>query len=117
MLISLAYRLTRKLLGALTTGAQRDVSKDAEVLVLRHENALLRGHVEKVRYEPVLVVAQDAAQARQIPDECAVEQFAAASADSAAPPCRSGGSNATRIHPGCWRRAPSPVAVAPVGCA
>ncbi len=52
MLISLAYRLTRKLLGALATVAQRDVSKDAEVLVLRHENAVLRRHVEKVRYEP-----------------------------------------------------------------
>ncbi len=36
MLISLAYRLTRKLLGALATVAQRDVSKDAELLVLRH---------------------------------------------------------------------------------
>jgi transposase len=52
MLISLAYQLTRKLLGALVTVAQRDVSKDAELLVLRHENAVLRRHVEKVRYEP-----------------------------------------------------------------
>jgi hypothetical protein len=52
MLISLAYRLTRKLLGALATVAQRDVSKDAEVLVLRHENAVLRRHVEKVHYQP-----------------------------------------------------------------
>jgi hypothetical protein len=52
MLISLAYRLTRKLLGALATVAQRDVSKDAEVLVLRHENAVLRRHVEQVRYQP-----------------------------------------------------------------
>ncbi len=51
MLISPAYRLTRKLLGALATVAQREVSKDAEVLVLRHENAVLRRHVEKVRYE------------------------------------------------------------------
>ena len=50
MLISLAYRLTRKLLGALAAVAQRDVSKGAEVLVLRHEDAVLRRHVEKVRY-------------------------------------------------------------------
>ena len=42
MLISVAYRLARKLLGALVTVVQRDVSKDAEVLVLRHENAVLR---------------------------------------------------------------------------
>ena len=51
MLISLAYRLPRKLLGALATVVQRDVSKDAEVLVSRHENAVLRRHVEKIRYE------------------------------------------------------------------
>jgi putative transposase len=49
MLISLAYRLTHKLFGALTV-AQHDVSKDAELLVLRHENAMLRRHVQKVRY-------------------------------------------------------------------
>jgi putative transposase len=52
MPISLAYRLSRKLLGALATIAQRDVSRDAEVLVLRHENAVLRRHVEKVHYQP-----------------------------------------------------------------
>ena len=52
MLLSFAYRLPRKLLGAVVTVAQRDVSKDAEVLVLRHENAVLRRYAEKVRYEP-----------------------------------------------------------------
>jgi putative transposase len=52
MLISLAYRLTRKVLGALATVARRDISKDAELLVLRHENALLRRHIPRVRYEP-----------------------------------------------------------------
>jgi hypothetical protein len=52
MLISLAYRLIGKLLSALVTVAQRDVSEDAEVLVLRHENAVLRRHVQKVCYQP-----------------------------------------------------------------
>lgn len=52
MLISLAYRLTRELLGALATVACRDISKDAELLVLRHENTVLRRHVPRVRYEP-----------------------------------------------------------------
>jgi putative transposase len=47
MLISLAYRL-----GALATVAQRDASKDAEALVLQHENAILRRHVQKVCYQP-----------------------------------------------------------------
>ena len=52
MLISLAYRLTRRLLGALATVARRDISKDAELLVLRHENTVLRRHISRVRYEP-----------------------------------------------------------------
>lgn len=51
MLISLAYRLTRGVLGAVATIARRDVTKDAELLVLRHENAVLRRHVPRVRYE------------------------------------------------------------------
>jgi len=50
MLISRAYRLTRQLLGAVATIARRDVAKDAELLVLRHENAVLRRHVDRVRY-------------------------------------------------------------------
>ena len=50
MLISFAYRLTRKILSAVATIARRDVSSDAELLVLRHENTVLRRHVEKVCY-------------------------------------------------------------------
>ena len=41
MLISFAYRLTRKVLSAVATLALRDVSGNAELLVLRHENAVL----------------------------------------------------------------------------
>ena len=41
------------MLGLLVVLFRRDLSKDAELLVLRHENAVLRRHVGRARYEPV----------------------------------------------------------------
>ena len=38
--------------GLLVVLFRRDLSKDAELLVLRHENAVLRRHIARVRYEP-----------------------------------------------------------------
>ena len=52
MLITFIYRITRKLLSTLATVTRRDVSKNAELLVLRHENAVLRRQITKVRYGP-----------------------------------------------------------------
>jgi hypothetical protein len=42
VIISAVYLLVRCLLGCLTALSQGQVSKDAEILVLRHENAVLR---------------------------------------------------------------------------
>ena len=42
MLLSLAYRLLRCLFGLLAVLVRSDLSKDAELLVLRHENQVLR---------------------------------------------------------------------------
>ena len=52
MIISVGYLLVRCLLGCVMVLARREVSKDAELLVLRHENAVLRRQVGRVCYQP-----------------------------------------------------------------
>jgi hypothetical protein len=42
VLLSLVYRLLRYLLGLLAVLVRSDLSKDVELLVLRHENQVLR---------------------------------------------------------------------------
>jgi putative transposase len=50
--LSILYRFVCCLLGLTTVLMRRDLSKDAELLVLRHENAVLRRQVARVRYTP-----------------------------------------------------------------
>ena len=52
MILSVAYLLVRKVLGCLLVLTRREASKDAELLVLRHENAVLRRQIGRVRYQP-----------------------------------------------------------------
>ncbi|MFJ5725627.1 integrase core domain-containing protein [Streptomyces sp. NPDC093149] len=53
MIISILYRATRALLSVPAVLLRRDPAKDAELLVLRHENAVLRRQLAgPVRYEP-----------------------------------------------------------------
>jgi hypothetical protein len=52
VILSLVYLLVRCLLGCLTVLTRHQVSKDAELLVLRHENAVLRRQIGPVRYQP-----------------------------------------------------------------
>ena len=50
MIFSVVYLLARRLLGCLMVLARREVSKDAELLVLRHENAAPRRQIGRIRY-------------------------------------------------------------------
>jgi transposase InsO family protein len=53
MIVSLLYRAARTLLSIPAVLLRRDTAKDAELLVLRHENAVLRRQLKgPVRYEP-----------------------------------------------------------------
>ena len=50
--MSVVYLLVRCLLGCLMMLTRHRVSKDAELLDLRHENTVLRRQIGRVRYEP-----------------------------------------------------------------
>jgi putative transposase len=52
VLLKIVYRLVRRVLGLAVLVFRRDLAKDAELLVLRHENAVLRRHAGRVRYKP-----------------------------------------------------------------
>lgn len=50
MLLSISYQTVRYLTSFAAVLLQRHLAKNAEVLVLRHENALLRRQIAQVRY-------------------------------------------------------------------
>jgi hypothetical protein len=52
VIFSVIYLLARCLLGCLMVLARREVSKNAELLVPWHENAVLRRQIGRVRYQP-----------------------------------------------------------------
>jgi transposase len=52
VLLKIAYLLMRGLFGLAVLVFRGDQAKGAELLVLRHENAVVRRHAGRVRYEP-----------------------------------------------------------------
>jgi hypothetical protein len=53
VIVSMLYKVARKLLSFPGVLLRRDTAKDAELLALRHENAVLRRQLARpVRYEP-----------------------------------------------------------------
>jgi len=52
VLLKIVYLLTCRVLGVAVLVFRGDRAKAAELLVLRHENAVLRRHIGRVRYEP-----------------------------------------------------------------
>ena len=52
VLLKIVCLLTCRVLGLAVLISRRDLAKDAELLVLRHENAVLRRNAGRIRYGP-----------------------------------------------------------------
>jgi transposase InsO family protein len=74
VLLKIVYLLMCRMLGLAVLVFRGDMAKDAELLVLRHENAVLRRHAGRVRYEPA-DRAWFAALARLVPRRRRAEVF------------------------------------------
>jgi putative transposase len=50
VLLKIVHLLIRRVLGLHVLAFRKDLAKDAELLVLRHENAVLRRHAGRILY-------------------------------------------------------------------
>jgi putative transposase len=74
VLLKIVYLLTCRVLGLVVLVFRGDLAKDAELLVLRHENAVPGWQAGRVRYEPA-DRAWFAALARLVPSRRRAEVF------------------------------------------
>ncbi|HET7014452.1 MAG TPA: hypothetical protein VFI65_11110 [Streptosporangiaceae bacterium] len=105
MLLKIVYLLTCRVLGLAVLMFRGDRAKDAELLVLRRENAVRR-HAGRVRYEPA-DGAWLAALARLVPRERWAEVFPVTPETLLAWHRRlAAGKYDTREHKCCWAASP-----------
>ncbi len=79
MIVSVAYLAVRCILACLMVPTRRQMSKDAELLVLQHENAVLRRQIGRVRNQPgdrLWLAAPSRLVPRRRWDESDQEQYA-----------------------------------------
>ncbi len=74
VLLKIVYLLTCRVLSLAVVVFRGDLAKDAELLVLRHANAVRRRHAGRGQYEPA-DRAWLAALARLVPRRCWAEVF------------------------------------------
>jgi putative transposase len=74
VLLKIVYLLVRQILGLAVLVFRGDGPRNAELLVLRHENAVLRRHAGRIRYEPAARM-WFAALARHLPRKRWIEIF------------------------------------------
>ncbi|GAA3482047.1 hypothetical protein GCM10018966_065790 [Streptomyces yanii] len=70
MIVSLLYKVARKLLSVPGVLLRRDTSKDAELLVLRHENAVLRRQIAGRTRGPLFLTDRKARAGTAMLDVC-----------------------------------------------
>ena len=91
VIVTLVYLVVRSVLGLLVVLFRRDLSKDAELMVLRHQNAVLRRHIGRVWSRPRRCWPGTASWPRRSTTRVSDASPADPGSPEHRPPCRSPG--------------------------